>query len=118
MRLWRLRRRSDPNPDPQLTGLKLGADEASLHKKELEGEGERVERQERHERQDRSDTWTTVSLASSLHTAHSTPTSYKKGISSWGRKVGRRLELLTISDSETLTYNVNPSYRANQYSRS
>eukprot|EP00090_Calanus_glacialis_P014961 TRINITY_DN2383_c0_g1_i2.p1 TRINITY_DN2383_c0_g1~~TRINITY_DN2383_c0_g1_i2.p1 ORF type:complete len:831 (-),score=117.29 TRINITY_DN2383_c0_g1_i2:439-2931(-) len=118
MRLWRLRRRSDPNPDPQLTGLKLGADEASLHKKELEGDGERVERQERHERQDRSDTWTTVSLASSLHTAHSTPASYKKGISSWGRKVGRRLELLTISDSETLTYNVNPSYRANQYSRS
>ena len=32
------------------------------------------------------------------------------GISSWGRKVGRRLELLTIADSETLTYNVTPGY--------
>lgn len=41
------------------------------------------------------------------------------GISSWGRKVGRRLELLTIADSETLTYNVNPGYsRASQFSRS
>ena len=46
------------------------------------------------------------------------------GISSWGRKVGRRLELLTINDNETLTYNVTPhstqSYpaiRHNQYSR-
>ena len=63
----------------QLTGLKLGADESSLHKKELEGDGERVERQERFDRSDRTDTWTTVSLASSVHTAHSTPTSYKKG---------------------------------------
>ena len=41
------------------------------------------------------------------------------GISSWGRKVGRRLELLTIADSETLTYNVNPGYsRPSQFSRS
>ena len=40
------------------------------------------------------------------------------GISSWGRKVGRRLELLTIADNETLTYNVNPGYsRPSQYSR-
>ena len=30
------------------------------------------------------------------------------GISSWGRKVGRRLEQLSISDNETLTYTVNP----------
>merc|ERR1719464_1065861 len=42
-----------------------------------------------------------------------------KGISSWGRKVGRRLELLTIADNETLTYNVNPGYsRPSQFSRS
>ena len=41
------------------------------------------------------------------------------GISSWGRKVGRRLELLTIADNETLTYNVNPGYsRPSQFSRS
>ena len=40
------------------------------------------------------------------------------GISSWGRKVGRRLELLTISDGETLTYNVTPSSRPAAYSRS
>merc|ERR1719429_662701 len=59
----------------------------------------------------------TFSLASSVQTSHSTPISYKKGISSWGRKVGRRLELLTISDSETLTYNVTPSSRLS-YSRS
>ena len=31
------------------------------------------------------------------------------GISSWGRKVGRRLEQLSISDNETLTYSVNPT---------
>ena len=40
------------------------------------------------------------------------------GISSWGRKVGRRLELLTTAESETLTYNVNPGSRPAQYSRS
>jgi len=104
MRLWRLRRRSDPNPDPQLTGLKLGP-EKYQEKRELQGE---------------SDTWTTVSLTSSLHTSHSTPAQNKKGISSWGRKVGRRLELLTTAESETLTYNVNPgsSARPTQYSRS
>jgi len=33
---------------------------------------------------------------------------FAAGISSWGRKVGRRLEQLSISDNETLTYNVNP----------
>jgi len=121
MRLWRIRRRSDPNPDPQLTGLKLGAEDSTRVKRGPEkgsgrgGSGER-------ERLDKSDSWTTVSLTSSHQTSNSTPTSYKKGISSWGRKVGRRLELLTISDSETLTYNVTPSpgpaYRPNPYSRS
>jgi len=102
MRLWRLRRRSDPNPDPQLTGLKLGPEKYL----EREGPGEQ------------SDSWTTVSLTSSLHTSHSTPAQNKKGISSWGRKVGRRLELLTTAESETLTYNVNPGTRPVQYSRS
>lgn len=105
MRLWRLRRRSDPNPDPQLTGLKLGP-EKYLESRERAGQAEQ-------------DNWTTVSLTSSLHTSHSTPAQNKKGISSWGRKVGRRLELLT-SDSETLTYNVTPGSRQLpvQYSRS
>jgi len=114
MRLWRIRRRSDPSPDPQLTGLKLGSGDLLAAKKEEE---ERERRERRARAVDRSDTWTTVSLASSVHTSHSTPSSYKKGISSWGRKVGRRLELLTISDSETLTYNVTPSQRPS-YSRS
>merc|ERR1719400_2193939 len=115
MRLWRIRRRSDPSPDPQLTALKLGSGDLLQAKKEEE---ERERRERRRARAvDRSDTWTTVSLASSVHTSHSTPSSYKKGISSWGRKVGRRLELLTISDTETLTYNVTPSSRLS-YSRS
>jgi len=115
MRLWRIRRRSDPSPDPQLTALKLGSGDLLQAKKEEE---ERERRERREQRAvDRSDTWTTVSLASSVQTSHSTPISYKKGISSWGRKVGRRLELLTISDSETLTYNVTPSSRPS-YSRS
>jgi len=115
MRLWRIRRRSDPSPDPQLTALKLGSGDLLQAKKEEE---ERERRERREQRAvDRSDTWTTVSLASSVQTSHSTPISYKKGISSWGRKVGRRLELLTISDSETLTYNVTPSSRLS-YSRS
>merc|ERR1719400_976914 len=115
MRLWRIRRRSDPSPDPQLTALKLGSGDLLQAKKEEE---ERERRERREQRAvDRSDTWTPVSLASSVQTSHSTPISYKKGISSWGRKVGRRLELLTISDSETLTYNVTPSSRLS-YSRS
>merc|ERR1719400_3036433 len=115
MRLWRIRRRSDPSPDPQLTALKLGSGDLLQAKKEEE---ERERRERREQRAvDRSDTWTTVSLASSVQTSHSTPISYKKGISSWGRKVGRRLELLTTSDSETLTYNVTPSSRLS-YSRS
>jgi len=115
MRLWRIRRRSDPSPDPQLTALKLGSGDLLQAKKEEE---ERERRERREQRAvDRSETWTTVSLASSVQTSHSTPISYKKGISSWGRKVGRRLELLTISDSETLTYNVTPSSRLS-YSRS
>merc|ERR1719400_2086936 len=115
MRLWRIRRRSDPSPDPQLTALKLGSGDLLQAKKEEE---ERERRERREQRAvDRSDTWTTVSLASSVQTSHSTPISYKKGISSWGRKVGRRLELLTINDSETLTYNVTPSSRPS-YSRS
>lgn len=114
MRLWRIRRRSDPNPDPQLTGLKLGSSDL-LHVTRDE-----EDRDTRERLVDRSDSWATASLASSAHTSQSTPISYKKGISSWGRKVGRRLELLTISDSETLTYNVNPSshYRGHPYSRS
>jgi len=103
MRLWRLRRRSDPNPDPQLTGLKLGPEKEYLDPRECQAE---------------PDNWTTVSLTSSLHTSHSTPAQNKKGISSWGRKVGRRLELLTTAESETLTYNVNPGSRSAQYSRS
>jgi len=121
MRLWRIRRRSDPNPDPQLTGLKLGADEVGVGR---EASGERDRDCRERDNQDRGDTWTTVSLSSShtQHTTSSTPTTYKKGISSWGRKVGKKLELLTISDSETLTYNVTPSpgphYRPNPYSRS
>jgi len=113
MRLWRLRRRSDPNPDPQLTGLKLGPAKEYIDTKEQSSAqpGER--------NLDQADTWTTVSLTSSLHTSHSTPAQNKKGISSWGRKVGRRLELLTIADNETLTYNVNPGYsRPSQFSRS
>jgi len=112
MRLWRLRRRSDPNPDPQLTGLKLGPAKEYIDTKEQSAQpGER--------NLDQADTWTTVSLTSSLHTSHSTPAQNKKGISSWGRKVGRRLELLTIADNETLTYNVNPGYsRPSQFSRS
>merc|ERR1719400_244326 len=115
MRLWRIRRRSDPSPDPQLTALKLGSGDLLQAKKEEE---ERERRERREQRAvDRSETWTTVSLASSVQASHSTPISYKKGISSWGRKVGRRLELLTISDSETLTYNVTPSSRLS-YSRS
>jgi len=123
MRLWRIRRRSDPNPDPQLTGLKLGADELTGNKRGQEsGDSKERETSDRDRERDRSDTWTTVSLSSSHHTSSSTPTSYKKGISSWGRKVGKKLELLTISDSETLTYNVTPSpgphYRPNPYSRS
>lgn len=89
MRLWRLRRRSDPNPDPQLTGLRISAEKTD---KSGDKTGDEL--------------WSTVSLNSSAHT---TPGSYKKGISSWGRKVGRRLEQLSISDNETLTYSVNPS---------
>jgi len=110
MRLWRLRRRSDPNPDPQLTGLKLGPEKEYLEAGSGPGDQATI---------DQAETWTTVSLTSSLHTSHSTPAQNKKGISSWGRKVGRRLELLTIADNETLTYNVNPGYsRPSQYSRS
>jgi len=110
MRLWRLRRRSDPNPDPQLTGLKPAKEYIDTKDKQAAGDNRNL---------DQADTWTTVSLTSSLHTSHSTPAQNKKGISSWGRKVGRRLELLTIADSETLTYNVNPGYsRPSQFSRS
>merc|ERR1719436_740930 len=109
MRLWRLRRRSDPNPDPQLTSLN----------QRTAAELERDETAYLKARQREADTWTTVSLTSSRDTAgHNTPAANKKGISSWGRKVGRRLELLTISDGETLTYNVTPSSRPAAYSRS
>jgi len=113
MRLWRIRRRSDPNPDPQLTGLKLGAEEISIQKKEAADEwagdnkGDNIYRH-----QEILDTWNNSSVPLSFQGGS------KKGVSSWGRKVGRRLELLTTPDRETLTYNVTPSFRTNQYSRS
>ena len=71
----------------QLTGLKLGSGDLLQAKKEEE-ERERRERLVCSKSVDRSDTWTTVSLASSAHTSHSNPLSYKKGEGSFHIQIG------------------------------
>jgi len=85
MRLFK-RRSSDPI-DPQLTGLRFD-----------QGDGD-----------DCSLTDTIPEDSVSISGAEiQTPNTIRKGLSSWGRRVGRRLDQLRTSDTDRLQYSVNP----------
>lgn len=85
MRLFK-RRCSDPI-DPQLTGLRFD-----------QGDGD-----------DRSLTDTIPEDSVSCSGAEiQTPNTIRKGLSSWGRRVGRRLDQLRTSETDRLQYSVNP----------
>jgi len=85
MRLFK-RRCSDPI-DPQLTGLRFD-----------QGDGD-----------DRSLTDTIPEDSVSVSGAEiQTPNTIRKGLSSWGRRVGRRLDQLRTSEADRLQYSVNP----------